>query len=362
MDRKIIYTKFSKTRKKEVSIKTSIFQDEKGELKVEKKGNKYSKDVIEGLVETYKRIKDISKDFTVVPVKKDSEYSVEFPFIHGNSLHELASLSNSKEEFDSAISDYIKLLDSIPTIKTTLTKEFESIFGEVDKKEEFLCLKEGVLDFNLSNLIKDSKGKIHFIDYEWVYDFPIPKEYILFRTLLVLSVNTTHNRFYTTEELLEKYVLNKNYINQYYSWEKYFQKEIVYKEENYQRYLEPNTNIDILDMNKTNKSLGEEIATISEKYNEQARLLEEQATLLKEIGEFRSFKKSKIWRSLTIWRKFKKYFKNFFINIRKDGLVKTFRRISLRIRNVIEYRKKRKKEENPYKYWIKKNKIDGKKK
>jgi len=78
LDKKILFVKFSKTRKKEFSLRTTIFKDDKGKLKVEKKGDECSKNTIKSLVYTYKRIKNISKDFTVIPIKQSDEYTVEF--------------------------------------------------------------------------------------------------------------------------------------------------------------------------------------------------------------------------------------------------------------------------------------------
>ena len=136
MDKEILFAKFSKTRKKENSIRTTIFQDSKGNLKAEKKGDKHSKVVIKGFVDSYKRIDGISKEFSVVPVKQVDEYTIEFPFIEGSTLHELAIISKSKQEFDSVISRYIKLLDSIPTETTTLDGKFKQVFGKIDKKKK----------------------------------------------------------------------------------------------------------------------------------------------------------------------------------------------------------------------------------
>ena len=274
MDRKIIYTKFSKTRKKEVSLKTSIFQDEKGKLRVEKKGNKYSKDTIQELINTYKRIKDVSEKFEVVPIKQTDKYTVEFPFINGLSLQEQVSSATSKEEFHSLIEYYIELLNSIPTERCSLDNNFEKVFGKVEKDKEYVCLKEGILDLNLSNLIIDSKGKAHFFDYEWCYDFPIPKDFILFRALLVFYFNNMPNTFYTLYELLGKYINSKKDIKQYNWWEAYFQNKIVTKQKQNTKYILPSIDIDILGMDKTNKSLQEEISTIRIKNQEQTNLLQ----------------------------------------------------------------------------------------
>lgn len=80
-----------------------------------------------------------------------------------------------------------------------------------------------------------------------------------------------------------------------------------------------------------------------------------------EIEQFRSFQKGKIWRFLTRYRKLKKYFRNFFVNIRNDGIVETFKRIFFRIKQIIKYRREARREKDPYKLWLENNRIDRKK-
>ena len=99
---------------------------------------------------------------------------------------------------------------------------------------------------------------------------------------------------------------------------------------------------------------------------EKDKVIEEKEKLIEEykgeVEEFKTFKKGKIWKVLTIWRKLKKYFKNFFINIKNDGVITTFKRMPVKIKNFIENRKQRDMENNPYKYWVKNNQIDKERK
>lgn len=302
MDRKIIFSKFSKSRKKEFNIRTTIFENSQGKLKVEKKGDKYSKSTIQKLVETYNEINKISKKFTVVPAKLIDEYTVEFPFIDGPTLHEKAISAKSKEEFDSVISKYIELLDSIPIEKIQLDKEFEKIFGEIDKEREYLCIKKGILDLNLGNLIVDSKGKVHFFDYEWCYPFPIPKDFVLFRVLLVLHLNTSSKSFYSLDELLRRYLKNKDCVKQFNNWEEYFYKNIVSQRKNHAIYTQSWIDVDISEVKNENKILQEEISKIREDLQESQKEIEIYG---KEAEEFRAFKKGIIWKTLSKYRTIK---------------------------------------------------------
>lgn len=299
MDKTIIYTKFSKTRKKEVSLRTTISQDSKGNLKVEKKGNIHSKEAIQNLINTYQKIKNISKKFEVVPIKQIDEDTVEFDFINGHSIHEQVSSASSKKELHSLIKYYIELLDSIPTVKCSLGKDFEKIFGKVDKDKEYICLKEGILDLNLSNLIIDLKGKAHFFDYEWCYDFPIPKDFVLFRALVVFYTNSSCRIFDTVEDLLAEYLEETESIKQYYTWEEHFQKETVAKKKNHPTYPLNSIDINISDMRSQNTLLQEDILRLKEEKEKFER------KIMPEVEEFRSFKKGRIWRMLEKYRRVK---------------------------------------------------------
>jgi len=86
-------------------------------------------------------------------------------------------------------------------------------------------------------------------------------------------------------------------------------------------------------------------------------LLKEKRDYEKVAKEYRTFKQTKIWKGLTIYRKIKRYSRNFFINIIKDGPFITIKRIIKRIKHVVEYRQRLAKEKDPYKYWVKANKI-----
>lgn len=91
-------------------------------------------------------------------------------------------------------------------------------------------------------------------------------------------------------------------------------------------------------------------------------LLAEKDVYQKEAEEFRSFKQIRLWKWLTIYRKVKRYSKNFLKNILKDGPIVTFKRIFKKIKHTIEYREQLAKERDPYKYWMKANRITFEKK
>lgn len=117
------------------------------------------------------------------------------------------------------------------------------------------------------------------------------------------------------------------------------------------------------------KKLSSTLDVQNKKLDESKELLQKEITksllsinIQQELHEFRELKQTRIWKSLTIYRKLKKYSKNFFINIFKDGPKTTFKRIYQRISKIIKYKKQREIEQDRYKYWIENHEISRKRK
>lgn len=165
-----------------------------------------------------------------------------------------------------------------------------------------MCIKKGVLDFNLGNLIVDSKGKVHFFDYEWCYPFPIPKDFVLFRALFVLQLNTSSKSLYSLDELLKRYFKDNDSIQQYYGWEEYFYKNIVSEKKNHALYTLSRIDVDLFELKNENQLLQEEICKTR---GENKKLVVEKTMLYQEAEEFRAFKKGNLWRYLKKYRHLK---------------------------------------------------------
>ena len=60
-----------------------------------------------------------------------------------------------------------------------MTQEFQSIFGEQEGLEGKEASKMLNIDLTLDNIIlEEESGKPQIIDYEWVFPFPIPVDFI----------------------------------------------------------------------------------------------------------------------------------------------------------------------------------------
>ncbi|HRO65387.1 MAG TPA: hypothetical protein PKU78_04160 [Candidatus Dojkabacteria bacterium] len=55
------------------------------------------------------------------------------------------------------------------------------------EKDNISCLKPGFYDINFDNIIRKD-NKYYFVDFEWCFEYPLPKEYLLLRTIFYLSL------------------------------------------------------------------------------------------------------------------------------------------------------------------------------
>ena len=63
-------------------------------------------------------------------------------------------------------------------------------------------------------------GKFTIIDYEWIYDFPIPLEYIFYRTFRYHFYSSASFREFTSfEEIFEHFNLDTENLKLFRSWE-----------------------------------------------------------------------------------------------------------------------------------------------
>lgn len=105
----------------------------------------------------------------------------EVPFIEGeDALVYLYEWRNNPEMFIAKMKELIaNFLTPEGLVPFEMTKEYEAIFGrEVPLNAK--CLKVTNIDLTLSNL-KISENRLSNFDYEWVFDFPVPWEYVLWR-------------------------------------------------------------------------------------------------------------------------------------------------------------------------------------
>jgi len=181
---RVIFEKYSSNRAKRYQIKTAI---------VEKQGEKWAykqalypegEQHIHTIAENYKRIQGVSDYSYVAP--KMMEGKLFFEYAEGDTLSQ-RYLSAVIKGDDNTANECLELFSKCAAQSEKnscvfhTTPDFEAIYGT---SFSMLNGSKGVriadVDVNMDNIIL-SEGSVKLIDYEWVFHFPMPLEYILFR-------------------------------------------------------------------------------------------------------------------------------------------------------------------------------------
>lgn len=160
--------------------------------------------------------------YILLPVSKTKDLNcIEFPYINGFTYEEILL----KEDTDTLLSKYEECIESFSTKKMNKKEAalFECVFWQSCLHE--ISLSCGIVDLLLSNMILESwTNNTYIIDYEWVFNFPIPKKYVIWRALK--KSNLLHRKkilknnkisffdeikFLRLEDSFRKYVHHKPY-------------------------------------------------------------------------------------------------------------------------------------------------------
>lgn len=190
----ILFSQADYNRKKEFTILTQLIS-QNGEKYISKKalypeGNEYIKTIS-------KNYEHLSKEITIfkLPETKLERNSLRSDFIDKPNLAaEIESLliEGKIKDANTKVVEFVEFLNSIPVVKDN-PYEHKEFIGQFDPKKEHIqkdkidCWYPGFHDVNFDNFIKKD-GHYYFVDFEWVFDVPIPKDYLILRSIFYLSV------------------------------------------------------------------------------------------------------------------------------------------------------------------------------
>ena len=131
-------------------------------------------------------------------------------------------LQNNKEKFFKLMEDYYDALfyESFES-KEYANSKFLKVFKN-GSNVPFHCHEKSNLDLIFSNIFIIN-GEYVAIDYEWIFDFQIPLEYILYRVLLHYTLtNNLFKEFVTIEEIFNYFGLDSSHFDLFRKWDHNF--------------------------------------------------------------------------------------------------------------------------------------------
>lgn len=180
----IVYAKYNRSRREKYRISTVVYRKDERYYVSKKALNEAAKEHILRLKDNEERFNgSLGKLHVIEGEIRREEYQIDY--IEGTDIDSyLFRLRHKKEELLSEICkillEYLKP-DESELCDFYLTEEFKNIFGSTTP-EYCKSLKVTNVDIIFSNLrLRD--GKMYCFDNEWVFDFPIPYEYVIWRVL-----------------------------------------------------------------------------------------------------------------------------------------------------------------------------------
>ncbi len=190
-----VYLKYNKTRRDDFQISTGIVQMSDGTRIVLKSAlDAAAADHIASFVPKYERLAAQQRAIGLLePHPADDSLSCAFGYLTGTSRAEKISALMQSDE--AAASDEIRhTLSQVFDVNDfcrgafTVTDDFMSVFGTGLTDEELETLKSdtacAVSDIDaLFENIMDTDDGVLFLDYEWVFEFPVPEHFVAYRIL-----------------------------------------------------------------------------------------------------------------------------------------------------------------------------------
>jgi hypothetical protein len=233
---KTLFTKYNRDRLPQFQILTKIVE-ENGIRKATKQSvSNVAQSHISRIYNNYRLLMD---NYSQMKLCKPTlcDDGIEFEMARGDSFEILLKReldSQNKEGFFILIEKYIKYLDSFVAnfnVEFRPCNQFIEVFGEwtIDQSQDIIDIANVDLTFNNIFIFED---EITYIDYEWIFTFPCPKSFILWRAIFqfFMFYGAQYSKLISANEVLLKLGIDLSHNEAFLQLEKTFQHMVFGKE------------------------------------------------------------------------------------------------------------------------------------
>ncbi len=186
--RQILFVKYNRTRAEQFQLKTEIVRED-GVLTVEKTAlTKAGEAHIRSFGEKYEKIRDLNPAVRFLkPEWKKDQKTVSFQYLNGKTVGD--ALGEAIVMGEVPYQELEKVMNVLfpedpDEKKFEATPEFETVFGKVPEISDQAVSVSNVDGLFENLMVPENENCIYGIDYEWVFDFPIPEKFLKYRNLL----------------------------------------------------------------------------------------------------------------------------------------------------------------------------------
>lgn len=226
------YSKFSNERAERFNIITKIFENKNNQKYVIKSplSNK-SNEHVENIYKFY-HLLEKRCERTVIEINhcELNGSDLKLDYIDGVALDKIIDSHIKNNETDKAIEIIKKYIEIIEKIHNDgeflISEEFENVFGKIKVPKGLVGSKITDIDMIFQNIIV-CENSWNVIDYEWTFDFLIPKNYLIYRAFLCYTFDFTEENEQLKQSIFNLVKFSKDELKCYEEMERNFQKYVM---------------------------------------------------------------------------------------------------------------------------------------
>lgn len=229
--------KYSTNRNQQFQVKTIVYEEDE---RIYVRKEPYTQGSINHILQIHNNYELLKHSKFAYVSPKIEGNTVIFPFITGESLDsKLESILQNGEvdSFYKELHHYRNMLLQEDIVGFYETEGFRKIFGDGQIFAGMPAFKISNIDMNFDNLILNG-SVVNVIDYEWVFDFPIPIDYVFYRSVGVFFSKYAFNMDIeeSLEDFFKKFGINKSIILGFEELESKFVKYVGFKSSRFDEY------------------------------------------------------------------------------------------------------------------------------
>ncbi len=227
--RQIEYVKLPLFRRKEFALETTITEKREGKVVLKSALFDCAKPHLDRMLSYYQDHPTFNHYRNTPSWRVEDD--VAFNYVEGKTLATILLdhlNTGNMEAFEEEIRRYSTILrENAKPCDHVETAEFKKVFGDTESGKSFSCHKVNNIDLTLSNIIRD-EDEDYVIDYEWVFDFEIPIDFIIWRGLyFTFMTNKDFESRVDFDRILATAGVNTDDVKVFEAWNDHFNNDYV---------------------------------------------------------------------------------------------------------------------------------------
>lgn len=243
----ILYVKYNSIRDGKFQLRTSIIEENGARFVQKAPMVSAAKKHLNQMLENRFLLEKVYQKVRLVECEKNGD-ALCFSFIKGQAILALSDEKKvSMEALVQQIHDAFSIMYDVKQavcVPFKMTDLFQQMFPECTPKEGMPAYAISNLDSIVSNFVKTESGDVYCLDYEWVANFPVPVNYVKYRSLIYIykEMQSILSSLSSRDELLHCFAMKDEEIALYDKMESAFQQYVHGKNLKYnylKRYEKP---------------------------------------------------------------------------------------------------------------------------